>query len=246
MADTNASKSQDGGKVSAAIIQSCYIPWKGYFDIIGSVDVFVVYDDVQFVKRHWHNRNCIKTAHGLVWLTVPVETKGKYTQSIDETRIAAPWAEKHMLSIRHAYRRAPYFDEVAPWLEELYEAADKLALLSDVNMLFMESFARRLGMNARFVRSKALKAEGEKTDRLLALCQQVGAGVYLSGPAAKSYFEGHKFDAAGIAYRWMDYSGYLEYPQLHGEFEHAVSIVDLLMNAGGEARRYMRAPVDLR
>ncbi|MGD2131670.1 MAG: WbqC family protein [Maricaulaceae bacterium] len=230
---------------TAAVIQSCYIPWKGFFDIVGSVDVFVIYDDVQYAKRHWHNRNKIKTADGLKWLTIPVETKGKYLQNIDETRISDTWADKHMLSIRHAYRKAPHFDEIAAWFEPLYEEAAKCEMLSDVNALFMRAISEQLGFETEFVWSSDLSADGQKTDRLLNICQEIGADCYLSGPAAQVYFEGDKFDAAGVAYRWMDYSGYAEYPQLHGAFEHGVSAVDLLMNVGADARAFMKAPIDL-
>lgn len=231
---------------SAAIVQSCYIPWKGFFDIVGSVDLFVIYDDVQYTKRHWHNRNKIKTADGLKWLTIPVETKGKYLQNIDETRISDSWADKHMLSIRHAYAKALHFDSIATWLEPLYAKAGELELLSEVNALFMRAIADRLGFATEFVWSSDLSAGGQKTDRLLSICQELGADCYLSGPAAETYFEGEKFQTAGVAYRWMDYGGYPEYPQQHGDFEHGVSVIDLLMNVGDEARKFMKAPIDLR
>jgi hypothetical protein len=105
----------------AAIVQSSYIPWKGYFDLIRQVDEFILYDDVQYTRRDWRNRNLIKTPHGLSWLTIPVDVKGKYFQSIRETRIADPgWAERHWKTIVHNYSRAPHFDHHRQKLEELY------------------------------------------------------------------------------------------------------------------------------
>lgn len=227
-----------------AILQSCYIPWKGYFDIIGSVDVFVIYDDVQYPQRtHWHNRNLIKTQHGVKWLTVPVSKAGASLQKIEEVRLPQPFATKHWQSIRNAYARAPHYAEYAPRLADLYHQADQLDSLSKLNALFLTSIAQWLGLGAQFVWSRDLAGVGAKTDRLLSICKELGASRYLSGPAAKSYFEMEKFDAAGIAVDWMDYSGYPQYPQLHGPFEHGVSIIDLLFNVGREARNYMKMPI---
>lgn len=225
---------------STAIVQSCYIPWKGFFDLIGKVDHFIVYDDVQFVKRHWHNRNKIKPRSGSVWLTVPVVTKGKYLQNIDDTVISEPWAEKHWRSISHSYSKAPYFPEYAARFRSLYEQAERLERLSDINVLFLKDIATLLGLKTRFSWSTDYAAEGRKTARLLDLCRQAGATHYLSGPAAKVYFEGEKFEAAGLTYEWMDYSGYPEYPQFGESFDHGVSILDLLFHTGPNAGKYMK------
>ena len=227
-----------------AILQSCYIPWKGYFDIIGSVDVFVIYDDVQYpLRTHWHNRNLIKTQHGLKWLTVPVSKAGASLQKIEDVRLPHRFAAKHWQSIRNAYARAPHFPEYEARLDELYREADQLNSLSELNALFLKSIADWLGLGAQFVWSRDLGGTGVKTDRLLGICKELGADRYLSGPAAKSYLEIEKFEAAGIAVDWMDYSGYPQYPQLHGPFEHGVSILDLLLNTGRDARNYMKAPI---
>lgn len=225
---------------SVAIVQSCYIPWKGFFDLIAKVDEFIIYDDVQFVKRHWHNRNMIKPKNGPLWLSIPVSTKGRYLQNIDETVVSEPWAEKHWRSISHSYANAPYFREYESRFQSLYERAGGVTRLSEINALFLKDIAALLDIPTRFSWSTDYKSEGRKTDRLLELCQVVGAGHYLSGPAAKIYFEGEKFDAAGVAYEWMDYSGYPEYPQFGEPFTHGVSILDLLFHTGPDARRYMK------
>ena len=115
------------------IIQSCYIPWKGFFDLIGRCDEYVVFDSAQYVRRHWHNRNRIKTANGVEWLTIPVIVKGRFDQSIDGVEIEKPWAEKHWRAIELAYKRAAFFDQFAPMVKGWYEAADKLSHLSEVN-----------------------------------------------------------------------------------------------------------------
>ena len=219
-----------------AILQSCYLPWKGYFDIIGSVDVFVIYDDVQYSKNHWHNRNLVKTASGTTWLTIPVSKADSAFQPIDTVTIPHPFAEKHWRTIRQTYARAPFMAEVETLLYPLYERAADMTLLTDVNVLFLKAISAHLGFDTRFVRSSDLQAGGGQTERLINICRQLGGTRYLSGPAAASYIRQEEFDAAGIALEWMDYSGYRSYRQLYGDFVPAVSIVDLLLNTGPQAR----------
>ena len=224
-----------------AVIQSSYIPWKGYFDIIDSVDEFVFLDDVQFTKRDWRSRNRIKTARGLAWLTIPVMTKGRYSQTIDRTEIAEPWARKHWASIRSSYAKARYFDEIGPAIEDLYDKVADERLLGDVNRTLVAGLCAILGIGTRLSHSGDYRAEGTKTDRLVSLCRAAGATDYLSGPSAAAYIETDKFTAAGISVSYADYSGYLEYRQLHGPFEHGVTILDLLFNTGPDARSHMKS-----
>jgi hypothetical protein len=223
-----------------AIVQSSYIPWKGYFDIVRAVDQMVFLDDAQMTKRDWRNRNCIKTQTGQQWLTVPVETKGRYHQAIDETRIAEPWTARHWSALQHAYARAPYFATVAPRILALYQSVADETMLSRVNYTLIRGICDILGIDTPLTFSREFPVHGMKTDRLLSICTAAGATDYLSGPAAASYLEQDKFAAAGIAVRWAEYAGYPTYPQLHGEFEHGVSIVDLLFNTGPEALSYMK------
>lgn len=222
-----------------AILQSNYIPWKGYFDLIRSVDEFIIYDDMQYTRRDWRNRNLIKTPNGLIWLTVPVRTKGKYDQRIDETEIEGDaWLKKHWASMKANYGKSRYFDDAAEVLEPLYESC--APLLSDQNVAMMTAVNGYLGIDTTVIRSTQFKGEGVKTDRLLSLCRATGADVYVSGPSAKAYFEMDKFDDAGIAVEWFDYGGYREYDQLWGEFEHGVSIVDVMFNCGPHSADALR------
>jgi len=227
--------------VRIAIIQSCYVPWKGFFDLIGRCDEYVIFDSAQYVKHHWHNRNRIKTAKGVEWLTIPVISKGRYEQRIDEVEIEKPWAEKHWRAFELAYRRAPYFETYAQKVRGWYEQADKQRRLSEVNIIFLQEIAHLLGLKTRIVRDTVYPSFGTKTARLLAIIRGAGADRYLSGPTAKAYFDEPMFATAGITVEWMSYEGYREYPQLHGGFEHAVSVLDLLFNAGLDAPRYLRA-----
>lgn len=223
------------------IIQSPYIPWRGFFDLIGRCDEYVVFDGAQFVKRHWHNRNRIKTAQGGAWLTIPVLTTGRFTQPIAEVQIAGPWAEQHWRSLELAYRRAPHFETYAQQIRASYEAAGRERLLTNVNQLFLREIAKLLGIKTRIVRDDAYPAAGAKTERLLGIARAAGADRYLSGPSARAYFDEALFADAGIAVEWMAYDGYPPYPQLHGEFDPAVTVLDLLFNTGPDAPRYLRS-----
>jgi hypothetical protein len=225
-----------------AAVQSNYIPWKGYFDLINEVDEFVFLDEVQYTRRDWRNRNRIKFDGELRWLTIPVEVKGRYRQRIDETRIAdRSWADEHLATLVHAYRRAPHFDATAALLEPLYRRHAGTELLTDVNVDFVTAICEHLGIRTRLSRSTDYATGDERSRRLLDLCLALGADEYLSGPAARDYLDVESFEAAGVRVLWADYGGYPEYPQLGGAFEHGVSIVDLLFNTGPAARDHMKS-----
>ena len=216
------------------------MPWKGFFDLIGRCDEYVVFDCAQYVKRHWHNRNRIKTAKGVEWLTIPVLTKGRLDQSIDQVEIEKPWADKHWRAIELAYNRAAFFQDLAPIVKGWYERADRQARLTDVNAIFMHGIAGLLGLSTRIVGDASYPVDGLKTERLLRIARAAGADRYLSGPSARAYFDESLFASAGIATEWMSYEDYPEYKQLHGGFEHAVSVLDLLFNTGPDAARYLK------
>jgi hypothetical protein len=224
-----------------AIVQSNYIPWRGYFDLINSVDEFILYDDMQYTIRDWRNRNIIKTAQGPQWLTIPVEVKGKYFQKIKDTAISNPdWSRKHWTSIVHSYSKAHYFPRHRELFEDLYLRTEE-KLLSQINYRFISAICRILGITSTISWSMDYKLTGDKTERLVSLCQQAGATDYLSGPAAKAYLNEDLFKDTGIGVSYMDYSGYREYTQLHPPFESQVSIVDLIFNEGPAATSYMKS-----
>jgi len=226
-----------------AIVQSNYVPWKGYFDLISSVDEFILLDEVQYTRRDWRNRNKIKTPQGTKWLTIPVQSKGRYHQRIDETLVSEPgWAADHARTIRHAYAGAPAFDAYWPRLERVYEGIES-ERLSDVNRAFIAEICDALEIETKLSWSTDYEARGTKTDRLLSLCEQSGAATYVSGPAARDYFDHDAFSRAGIEVEWFEYPDYPEYEQIHPPFEHRVSVLDLILNTGERAPDYMRAPV---
>jgi hypothetical protein len=224
-----------------AIVQSNYIPWKGYFDLIRLSDEFILYDDVQYTRRDWRNRNLIKTPSGLKWLTIPVEVRGKYFQRIRDTRISDPnWGRKHWATIIHNYAKTPFFGAYREIFEPLYLATNE-ALLSEVNRRFIETIAPLVRVDTPIRWSSDYVLADGRSERLLQLCLSAGANTYLSGPAARGYLDETLFEEAGVRVEWMDYSGYPEYPQLFGAFQHGVTILDLLFNTGPEAANYMKS-----
>jgi len=207
--------------------------------MIASVDEFILFDDMQFTRRDWRNRNLIKTPQGTLWLTVPVEVKGKFTQAIRDAKIVdGVWALNHWKSLCLNYKRSAHFDTVSAFLEPLY--CSQHETLSELNRFFLQSICGFLGIGTRITSSWDYPHADGKSERLASLCAHAGADVYVSGPAARNYLEEGVFTDRGIAVEWFDYSGYPPYPQLWGEFIHGVSILDLIFNTGPEATRYMK------
>jgi hypothetical protein len=228
-------------KKRIAILQSNYIPWKGYFDLINMVDEFVLFDDMQYTKRDWRNRNKIKTLNGLTWLTIPVEVKGKYFQKINETIVSdKDWAKKHWQTITHSYSKAKYFKEYKAVFEELYLTCDE-AYLSQINYKFITTINEILGVKTKLRWSSEFELVDGQTEKLLAICKQCNANTYLSGPAAKDYFDIELAEKENIKVEWMDYIGYKEYNQLFPPFEHGVSIIDLIFNEGNQTKEFLKS-----
>lgn len=226
-----------------AILQSNYIPWKGYFDIIASVDEFIFYDEMQYTTRDWRNRNKIKTQQGLKWISIPVNAKGCQQSGlkISEAEITEnTWVKSHWDSIKFAYSKAPYFKEYENFFKDIYSECENEKYLCNINYKFVLAINELLGIKTKITYDKDYGIIDGKTERLVDLVKKAGGTEYLSGPAAKDYIDKTLFDDAGIKLSWMDYSGYPEYPQLFPPFEHGVTILDLIFNTGVNARKYMK------
>lgn len=223
-----------------AILQSNYIPWKGYFDLINMVDEFVFYDEVQYTKNDWRNRNKIKTSQGIQWLTIPVrqETLG---QKIKDTKISdKKWNIKHWRTISQNYSKSKYFKEYKDIFEELYLNCNE-EYLSQINYKFISTINGILGIKTKLRYSSEFELIDGQTEKLLNICKECEANSYLSGPAAKDYFDEELAEKENIQVEWMNYSDYQEYNQLFPPFEHGVSILDLIFNEGSNATKFMKS-----
>lgn len=222
------------------MIQSNYIPWRGYFDFIDDVDLFIFYDDVQYTRKDWRNRNKIKTPNGCLWLTVPVKFSMNQMILIQDAKIdySQQWIKKHINSVRLAYSKAlffeKYFDEFEEILNRNYET------ISELNITLIRWCMKHLGINTELKMSSEIISEGHKTDRIIDILKKVKARSYVVGPAAKNYIEIEKFKKAEIALEFKEYF-YQEYAQLHGNFEPHVSVLDLLFNCGEDSRKHLKS-----
>lgn len=215
-----------------AIMQPTYLPWMGYFALIGSVDVFIFLDDVEFSRQSWQQRNRIKTQGGAQWLTVPVLLAGKSHQLIRDVRTdeTKHWRRQHGNTIAQSYAKAPHFAEHKEWLESVYQGGEER--LCGLNMQVIAALAERLGLATRFERSSTLAKSDERSARLVDCCRAVGADEYLSPPGSFDYLEADKaFENSGLALRYLHYE-HPQHRQLHGDFIPFLSALDVLLNEG--------------
>lgn len=225
--------------MKVGVIQSNYIPWRGYFDFIDNVDTFVIYDDVQYSKGSWRNRNQIKYSNGLKWITLPV--KVNLGMNINEVELKNDsWKKEHADLIKLCLGNAPYFKEA----KEVWEKGISVNtnMLSELNENIIRVICNHLDIKTKIIRSEPYNLSGIKTDRLMELFEKVGATSYLSGPAAESYLDVEMFRAKSINLTYKSYS-YSEYPQQFGAFSPTVTILDLIANMGSEAKNYFKSIV---
>jgi hypothetical protein len=221
-----------------AVIQSNYVPWKGYFDIISSVDEFVIYDVVQFTKNDWRNRNIIKTPKGIEWLSIPVGRN--YKKRICDVRLPINnWQNIHLKTLELNYKKATYYNELINIIEPIYKN-NEIKYLSELNIIFLKTLCNYLSINTKITNSSDYMTAGTRVERLVEICCKAGATEYISGPSAKDYINELDFLEKGIKINYFNYQNYPEYPQLWGEFVHNVSILDLLFNCGPESYKFLK------
>ena len=223
---------------TVVVLQSNYLPWKGYFDLIHDADFFIFYDDLQFTKNDWRNRNKIKSPIGTQWITIPVGTN-KHRLICEVAIKDSFWQVRHWKTIQQNYGKAPHFARYRTFFEDVY-LGQKWASLSTLNQYLIRTIAREiLKLTTEFRDSREYSLSGQKFERLLDLAIKSGGDQYLTGPAAKNYIEPFRFTEAGIKLVWKDYSNYPEYLQSYPPFNHGVSILDLLFNVGPDAPWYI-------
>ena len=213
-----------------AVHQPVYLPFAGFFQKMARADVIAFMPFVQLNKRSWQVRNRIKTRHGPLWLTVPVQVKGKYYQLIRETRVAGDgWRHKHWEAVRHSYRTAPHFEDYADFFEEVYGRSWEW--LADLNLHIVEGMRRFLGITTPILDTADMTFEGTKSDLIIDICKKLGAGAYLSSDGEAAYIEPEKFAAAGLGHSYVGWEP-TPYPQLFGDFVPNLSAIDVLFNCG--------------
>lgn len=217
------------------ILQSSYIPWRGYFDLIRQADQFVFLDDVQFTKRDWRSRNRIVGPNGPQWLSIPVATKGRYTQTIAQAQVSDPkWVQTHLKAMSHSWARAPYFKTYFPQIEAAYHSLGHETSLSRINIHLTRTIVKIIGIDTPLHTSADLPTAEGASVRLLTICKALAATTYISGPAAKDYLDVELFGHQGVAVDWMTYNEYPTYTQADGAYEPAVSVLDALMWLGAD------------
>lgn len=216
--------------MKVGVWQSNYLPWKGYFDYINDVDVFCWYDEVEYTKNNWRNRNRIFGNNGLFWITIPVDRKYN-SKKISEVPINnKKILNSHFKSIQQNYSKAPYKNTILnllyPFLVE-----DPPDTLSELNHTLVENICKYAGIATKFVNSKNYILKDTRLDRLTYLLQQLNATTYLSGLNAKNYITGNEseFDKIGCKLEWKNYGPYLKYERSGNDYDDYVSIIDLLM-----------------
>lgn len=205
------------------------------------VDEFILYDDMQYTRRDWRNRNKIKTPSGSAWLTIPVQVKGRYFQSINETLISEQdWSKTHWATIKQFYGKTRYFSKLSEPFEHYYLHTNETHL-SRVNYDLLQIVNSILEIKTKISWSSDYRLKDGRTERLLDLTIQAGGTEYISGPAAKDYLDEHLFENAGIKVSWMDYTGYPEYAQQYPPFEHGVTVLDLIFNEGPNTPAFLKS-----
>lgn len=225
---------------TAVITQSNYMPWRGWFEMLAQSDIWIVYDTVQFTKRDWRNRNIIRVNDGPQWLTIPVSSKGKYTQLICETEVSeSEWFTVHKRKLLSTYCKFPYIADLTSLLNQIDPLVVESIFLTDINTHIASVILKYLGVSIEIVDARKFQVTGNASERLVQLCQHVNADNYLTGPAARDYMETDLFIHSGIEVKWMDYS---KLPtDIHGQAESGeYSIVDLIAREGAlSVRKYI-------
>ena len=228
-------------KKVAIIVQPCFFPWRGYFDLISKGDVWVIFDDVQYVRRSWYNRNLIYSNGDARWITVPVHSKGNYNTEIKDILINNDddWRGKILKQISYAYRDHPFYEKYYTEFSNIINGAHEY--ISEIAIESVQWGMKCLGMHREIVKSSEIEIPAcEKVEKLIRLCKAVGANHYISGPAAKGYIKSSRdFEKAGIGLEWMEYK-YEPYPQKNTFREKPLSIIDLLFNVGEQAVEYIK------
>ena len=221
------------------ILQPSYLPWIGFFEQLKRSDIFVIYDDVQFEKNSWRNRNRIKTPQGVQWLTVPVLTKGGGFQLIKDTKINnnSNWQKKHIKSITQNYNKANCFKDYSSSLFSIL--SEKWEYLIDLNIALINYINTILNIKTPIILSSSLKSKGSKTERLIKIINELQGNCFYEGASGKNYLDELLFKKNNIDLKYQHFLPE-SYNQLYGDFISHLSIIDLILNVGEKSYLYIK------
>jgi len=230
------------------LLQSNYLPWRGYFDFMAKSDEFIVYDSCQYTVNDWRNRNQVKTRDGVRWITVPVITKGRFGQRIADAEVVDHrWIKTHFSTIAAALGKAEHGKQTLELLGECYDVSAKTQSLHEINVRFLEAIHESFGFECRLTDDSEYGIETiadlSPSAKVAELVRRAGGTRYLTGPRGLDYLDPADFATREIAIDVLDYSSLGPYPQLHGEFVDHLSVIDLLANVGSEAGSYLTSTV---
>ena len=221
--------------MKVVILQSNYIPWKGYFELIKDADTFCFYDEVQYTKNDWRNRNKILGPNGMFWLTIPIEKEAVKDKISNAVITNSSWQEKHFRTIEQTYAKSINKTEVLNLLSPIF-LEKSWTNLSKLNREIIIKISNYLGFQTIFKNSADFNLDGDRVFRLINLIEQLNGKEYISGPSAKNYLKDyeHLFKEKKIRLSYKTYGPYKKYENKKSEFEDFVSIIDLLMNVPQE------------
>lgn len=214
--------------------QPVYIPWLGLFHKIALAEEYCIFDIAQYQKKDFNNRNKIKTQNGPLWLTVPVESKNHFEKSLKDIKIINNgWNRKHFKSIDLAYRKAPFYSLYIDEIEDLL-INRQYDFLVDLNRVVLDFCLKALSLSPPIWTASDFQFRGVKSDLVLDMCRHLGASEYVFGKLGEDYANVQDFTSCGVKPFFQQYQ-HPEYPQLHGQFEPYMSVIDLLFNVGPES-----------
>lgn len=226
------------GNKTVGIHQPTFFPWLGYFNKIARADLFVVLDNVQFPKKGgtWANRVKLLINGQAAWVTMPVVRNYHGVRTYSEMLIdnASAWRERLLKTIHTNYHRAPFFEEVLPYLEGLVN--NPSACLTEYNLSAIISLAKAFRIDvSKIILGSTLNVQGSATDLLVSMVKEANGTAYLCGGGAGGYQEDDKFAAAGLDLIYQSFK-HPVYEQVNArEFNSGLSVIDALMNCGFES-----------
>ena len=223
-----------------AISQSNYLPWKGYFELINYVDEFIFFDEVQYTRRDWRNRNILLKNGKKIWITLPIKNKNNYKEKISNMIIDdIKWKKNHLDLIKNCYSKSKYFNEIYDFIRNTIQTNHAIKL-SEINQNLIKSICDRLDIKNSFsFSSEIVKSKKNASERLLEICKIKNCKIYVTGPNAKNYLNQNLFEKNGIKIEWYNYGITKKYYQINETFQPNLSIIDCLMNCGFNKKKFM-------